>query len=111
VNELDVARENPSDTPKELMRLDALLLSLTCGFMSGCAPTTESGMSREDLKAIKSKVAEFTPEEVTMLGVKPEGDVVAYTDRGPEHLVLRKADNIWKVVGKERLSSILPELP
>jgi hypothetical protein len=78
--------------------------------MSGCAPTTESGMPSEDLKAIKSKVAEYTPEEVTMLGVKPGGDVVAYTARGPEHLVLRKADSIWKVVGKERLSSILPEL-
>ena len=93
------------------MRLNTLLLLVTFGFMTGCAPTTESGMSRQDLKAIKAKVAEFTPEEVTMLGVKRGGDVVAYTDRGPEYLVLRKEDKVWKVVGKERLSSIHPELP
>ncbi len=91
------------------MKLKDLLLLISIGSMLGCALKIESEMSREDLKAIKLKVAEYTTEEVREFGVKPGGDVVAYTDHGPEYLVLRKTDKGWKVVGKEHLSSLLPQ--
>ena len=66
----------------------------------GCSSMTDSGLTKREIRAIRSAVSQQTTSPVSGLTRKPDGVVEVLTD-APESFLLRRTPDGWKVVSRE----------